>query len=245
MKHEKIRNNWLQLVEKYKEYFLSKYEKWIISFQKLKNHLDVSEGKNIFTVSTDAKKLKKFLNLQKENFRLKIGSMKDPIIYKTWNEFINDEKYRYKIMSFNERWIHNLSLLILYIEKNSCLPSTESKDQKIKSLGKWYFKYKKNYLDKTGMIMDDELYPLWTEFINNEKYLKYTDTWLYNMNIVKNFIDVNDRAPYSSLNRPLEERRLKNWMITHKKAYNDGSMFDINRPRWDAFMAHEKYGNYI
>ena len=75
--------------------------------------------------------------------------------------------------NYEEIWLKRLEEVKEYIDEYKKTPSTKDKDNKLKSLGKWFSYQKGNYKTKTKIMSNTEIYKLWTEFINDEKYKKY------------------------------------------------------------------------
>jgi ubiquinone/menaquinone biosynthesis C-methylase UbiE len=102
--------------------------------------------------------------------------MKDPEIHQLWTEFINFKKYKY-LLNPNETWKQNLQQVKEYIDVNYKRPSSTDKNKEIKSLGYWISDQKKYYnvniIQCKGTLKDPEIHQLWTEFINDLKYIKY------------------------------------------------------------------------
>ena len=67
-------------------------------------------SKNIVT-----KKLAEWLCIQKNNYKKKLGTMKNDNIYNTWKNFISDNKYKTYFMSNEESWFKRFEDVKQYI----------------------------------------------------------------------------------------------------------------------------------
>ena len=90
----------------------------------------------------------------------------------------NDEniEFRYNMVynSFGilqngeEIWIKRLEDTKNYIDENFKRPSSSDKNKKIKSLGNWIGIQIQKYKKKENIMSNEEIYNVWTEFINDE-----------------------------------------------------------------------------
>jgi len=121
--------------------------------------------------------------------------MSNDNIYKQWDNFINDEKYKNYFLSNDQEWLNNLEFVKKYIDENNKRPST--KNINTYNLGNWISNQQKYYLDKKYIISNENIRMMWTEFINDEKYKKYflsnEQEWLNNLEIIKKYIDENKK----------------------------------------------------
>jgi hypothetical protein len=97
MKDNNIYNKWTEFInsEKYKIYFQSQYEDFIMNLNKVKKYIDENNkrpgGRN---KDKDIKLLGIWILRQNRNYKKKFENMKDENIYNKWTEFINNEKYK-------------------------------------------------------------------------------------------------------------------------------------------------------
>jgi superfamily II DNA or RNA helicase len=124
-----------------------------------------------------------------------------------------------------ENWKQNLIKVKNYVDTNGKPPSDKNKDKTIKTLGKWISHQKTNYdIDitqcKYGMKLE-EIYTLWTEFL--EEYKEYfmtpNENWKQNLIKVKNYIDTNGK-PHSSTDKDKTIKCLGNWICNQKTNYD-------------------------
>jgi len=99
--------------------------------------------------------------------------MKNEDIRRTWEEFINDEKYKNYFKTNEELWHENLNTVKEYMDLNETLPSKTSKDNKIKTLGMWYSRQDQNYKNNKQIMKNEDIKRSWEDFIKDEKYKEY------------------------------------------------------------------------
>ena len=176
MKNENNYNKWTEFInnEKYKQYFQSKYEDFIMNLNKLKIYIDENNKKpSRDDKINEIKKLGEWISTIKKNYNKKVGNMKDKNIYNKWTEFINSDKYKIYFQSQYEDFIMNLIKVKIYIDKNNKRPSQTDKDKIIKTLGIWISNQLKNYNKKKENMKDENIYNNFIEFKNDEKYKTY------------------------------------------------------------------------
>jgi superfamily II DNA or RNA helicase len=96
MKEKEIYDKWTEFInnEKYKEYFMSNKDTWFEYFKNVKEFMDENKKRpNSNSKNNGEKFLGNWIGNQKTNYKKKIHFMKEPEIYDTWTEFINDPKY--------------------------------------------------------------------------------------------------------------------------------------------------------
>lgn len=90
-------------------------------------------------------------------------------IYKKWEEFINDDKYKkYFITNRKDKWLQSLNELKEYLDKHKIRPL-----QKDKRIGKWLSHQITNYSKKIKSMNDSNIVKIWEKFINDDKYKIY------------------------------------------------------------------------
>ncbi len=70
-------------------------------------------------------------------------------------------------------WINNLNSVKKYMDDNSKIPSKIDKNQEINFLGMWLLIQIENYNKKEYIMRTKNIYNIWTEFINDDKYKNY------------------------------------------------------------------------
>ena len=93
--------------------------------------------------------------------------------YNKWTNFINDDKYIIYFMSDTYVWKIKLEQIKSYINVNDKKPSTIDKNKEIKSLSEWCNRNQYLYKTKKQIMSNEELYNIWTNFINDDRYKKY------------------------------------------------------------------------
>jgi len=179
--------------------------------------------------------------------------MKYKNIYKKWEEFINDEKYKKYIQlpTMVEYFTNNLNKLKEYIDTNKKTPNSSSNDKNNKILNNWTLTNQHNYLKKQKNMKDNNICKIWENFINDEQYKEYFysqyDYFIFNLNKVKIYIDTNKmRPPGKSTDQTINilcnfiHRSQRNYF---KKQQNmkDDNIFK----KWKEFINDDKYKEYF
>jgi hypothetical protein len=96
MKKSNIKKLWEDFIndEKYKIYFTCRKEVWISQFELVKKYIDENKKMPLQSyIDKDGKKLGKWINKQKENYKNKINTVyNDTIIKQLWEDFIIEYK---------------------------------------------------------------------------------------------------------------------------------------------------------
>jgi len=117
-------------------------------------------------------KQKTWVSIQNKHYVKKTNEMKIEEIYVLWTTFL--EEYTEKLYIFDYKWNNILKSLKLFIDSNTKLPSSSSKQPKVETkLGSWYLRQKTEYRKKTGGMKKIERYNQWTILLENEKYKQY------------------------------------------------------------------------
>merc|ERR1712127_1129635 len=106
---------------------------------------------------------------------------------------------------------------------NKKRPSQQDKDKDIKRLGKWIGTQQTTYRTKTWIMANEEIYNLWTGFINDPEYSVYFDidhvgNWKETLEQVKQYMGDNKKRPYHQ-DKDKDIKRLGNWIGTQQRAY--------------------------
>jgi len=176
MKNELIRKKWEEFIndDKYKQYFLSNEEFWINTLETLKKYID--DNKKRPSESSKNKKiiqLGQWIQTQRQKYLNKDKIMKNALIRKKWEEFINNDKYKKYFISNEEDWINKLEKIKKYIYDNKIRPSTYDDNDEIKSYGTWFSNQTKRYKRKIWIMKNDNIRKKWEEFINDPNYNIY------------------------------------------------------------------------
>jgi superfamily II DNA/RNA helicase len=239
-----IYNEWAEFIndDKYRIEFIPQKDMWDHNFALLKKYIDENNKKPTLTnKNISIKKLGKWFSRQLENYKFKKHSMIEIDIYNKWTEFINSKLYSKYFMSQEDEWRDNLNILKKYIDENNKKPTKNEKN-----IYWWmknqieYYKYKKGLMDKI------DLYNKWTEFINDNKYEEYfvssKDTWNYNFDILKIYIDENNKKPATDNNsmrcwfrHQINDYKYKKGFMKETKIYNTWTRF-INDPQYSIYF---------
>lgn len=247
MSREHIRKMWDDFVnsEKYKKYFVNdEEEKWMNKLNLVKKYIDDN--------NEEIKKFYTWIQHQLHNYNVKSGTMKNEQIRNEWCEFVNSKKYEkiYFISNIKD-WTHNLEEVKKYINDNDKRPSDDSKDDNIKKLGKWLSHQIQNYKNKTQIMCLEYIRNEWENFVNSNEYRKYfmsnIEVWENNLNLVKNYIDVNKKKP-STTDDDCNIKKLGCWIGTQKRNYNKRNEIMKNeeiRAKWKNLIESDIYSKYI
>jgi len=97
MQNNTIYKKWIEFINsnKYKKYFTSNEEEW---YNKLKSTMNYIDSNNKRPSTTDKnitiKTLGRWINNQKQNYTHRQHIMQNNIIYQSWEDFINSNKYK-------------------------------------------------------------------------------------------------------------------------------------------------------
>jgi hypothetical protein len=166
---------------KYKNYFKylerTEYDSsiWFNKLETVKNYIDINKKR-----PSDSSKeplvieLRIWISKQITHYREKIRDMKYPEIYNAWTNFINDDKYKEYFLDKKIIWYNNLDKLKKYIEENQKTPSEKKNNpDEVRKLAYWMNLQRINYESRKSLLLDEDIYLMWKEFINNQNYNKY------------------------------------------------------------------------
>jgi superfamily II DNA or RNA helicase len=254
MKDETIYKLWTNFIndDKYKIYFQSQYDIFISVLNKLKIYIDTNKKRpSSDSKDKNIKSLGKWIWTKQSNYNKKTENMKDENIYKEWTNFINDDKYKEYMLSPYDSFIINFNKLKIYIDINNKRPSEDSKDNEIRILGKWTNHQGTNYKKKQQNMKNENIFKIWSDFINDTKYNKYFQSMegLFNikLNELKLYMDINKNKP-SSHSKDANIKIIGSWISTQKKNYVNkiSNMKNENiRKKWEEFINDEKYKKYF
>jgi superfamily II DNA/RNA helicase len=255
MKNAEIRKLWEDFVndEKYRQYFISRYDKWIETLNKVKEFINENNRKpNSHSKNKKEKTLGMWLVDQNKNYKSKKYMMKNLDVRKLWEDFISDEKYRQYFMSNDDIWIKTFNKVKKFIDENNRRPNSNSKNKREKILGKWVGTQITNYKSNEFIISSNvEVRKLWKDFVNDEKYNQYfmsiNDKWIEMLNKVKEFIGENNRRPKSN-SKNKKEKILGIWLGTQTANHKSNRYIMKNpdiRRIWEDFVNDEKYRQYF
>jgi hypothetical protein len=145
-------------------------KKWKLTLDKVKEYIDNNNKKpsNLYE-NKEIKKLGIWLSYQNYNYKKKIRNMKNKIVRKLWEDFINDDKYKKYFICNKEVWKKKLEFVKKYIDKNKKRPPQTSKNKNIKKHGQWLNNQLNNYKNKQKTMSNKTIRHLWEDFINQYK----------------------------------------------------------------------------
>ena len=227
---------------------------WMKKFEEMKKYIDENKKR-----PSQASKIKSIKNLsywlsdQQHNYIKKKYNMKEKRIYKTWDEFINDNNYKEYFISQYDYFIFNLNKFKEYINIHKKIPPHNSKDKDIKFIYKWYGHSKDNYIKKEHNMKDENICKKWEEFINDVNYKKYIqimpmlETFNINLNKLKIYIDINKQRP-SKYNNDKDIKSIGLWLGTIQNNYDKKIKNMKNKniyELWNKFINNDKYKEYF
>ena len=228
---------------------------WINKLLEVKEYIDKNNKKpSQYNKSNhEVKILGRWLNTQRQNFLKKKYLMNDERIYNKWIEFITYYKDYFKEYFKNQNtdtllWCNKLEIVKTYINQNKRSPSTVSKDNNIKKLGLWIILQQRNYIKKKSLMLNNNIYNKWTEFINNYKnYFGYNIVvWLEKFNELIHFIELNHKLPDRNIQDNNNNKILYIWLLKQQDYYinTKNIMKDIDiYNKWTEFIT--KYKEYF
>jgi superfamily II DNA or RNA helicase len=168
MKNQEIYDLWTTFIKQYEKYFLSNGDNWKNMLENIKKYIDEhSKLPSSHDKNDNIKVIGRWILHQKKNYNKITFIMKNPEIYDLWAIFTKEyEKY---FLSNEEIWLNKLNNIRKYIDENNKLPSRHDKNDDIKVMGRWVSMQKQNYNKITHIMKNQEIYDLWTEFIETHK----------------------------------------------------------------------------
>ena len=215
-------------------------DSWFEKLEEVKKFID-ENGRR--PNKEDNKYLNKWLSHQITNFNNQIKSMKDNKNYIEWCKFINDIKYSKYFINNITKWKQVLEEVKQFIDKNKKKPSVKYQT----FLYGWIHNQRKNYLSKSYIMENIEIYNLWDITANNPKYIRYLKTdielWKYNFECLKKFMDEFKARPRVKTNEIL-----CNWINAQTSNYinkiNNMKNIEIYNI-WDNFVKSNEYSKYF
>jgi superfamily II DNA or RNA helicase len=166
--------------------------------------------------------------------------MKTPEIWQNWTDMFANPKYSKALSDTIQTWKINYKNMCDYIVSYKKQPShgCGSKDENVKSLGRWVSCQKKNYdlrgseFSKQIMKTNPEIWQIWTDTLTDEKYSEAladpVQTWKNTHQKMCLHIDENGKTP-SVYSKKSEETKLANWVFSQRAKYDPrGSEFSKN-----------------
>jgi hypothetical protein len=240
MKNDDIRQYWKQFIDTYPNLFITndeiwydnknKVEEYIKQYNKLPSQID--KNKTISSLAT-------WISSQKQNYKNKEGIMKNEIIVKEWECFV--QTYVVLFRTNEEVWMDTFQKVKEYVQQNKALPSSQSKDISIKGMGSWVINQKKNFRDNTQIMKNDIIRNIWKDFIEKNEilFMSNEDIWKNNLNCVETYIIEHNILPSVNMS-DIHSKKLGTYIHHQKHNYknNKGIMNDPQiRQQWEEFIA--------
>ena len=169
MKDDEIYNTWNEFINdsKYCKYFISNNEYWKNRLEEVKQFINDNQSRP--TIKTN-KELSIWISSQLISSNKRLHIMKDDEIYNTWNEFVNDARYKKYFDLDNIRdWKNRINELKQFMNDNKSRPTEKTN----KELCRWLQIQVTNSKKRLQIMKIDEIYNLWNEFINDSRYKQY------------------------------------------------------------------------
>ena len=273
-KNPKIWQIWTDKIknEKYSKFLdINYYQDWKIKSEEILEFYDKNrKNPSQYSKNSDEKNLFSWIKRQKKNYNPKgpkfsTGRMTNSKIWQIWSDIIVNEKYS-KFFSKRadrfENWKYKMNnKVLIFIEKNGRIPSQISKDQYEKTLGQW-IKTNKKYYDPKGaeyskdIMINSEIWKIWTDIIRNKKYSKFfaggLENWKNKHDKMWEFIIKNRIIPSQHSKNP-EEKIIGRWIVDQNRYYDtrgaEYSKNRINRPEiwqiWNATINDPRYKEFF
>jgi superfamily II DNA or RNA helicase len=246
MKDEERYNLWRQILEEYKQYFITDDENWIKQLEEVKIFINKN---NKSPSSTDKNasisRLGRWIIQQKLNYKNKLQGMNNKERYNLFTKFLKE--YREYFITDDENWIKQLEEVKIFINKNNKSPSSTDKNASISRLGRWIIQQKLNYKNNDRCLSDKDKRKLWEQFLEEYKEYLFTpdELWCHNFNDLVTFIDENQKRPLKESKND-EEKYLGSWLSnqqTHYKKKTSGMKDKTRYNIWTHFL--ENYKDYF
>lgn len=236
----------------YSEYFIDNNTAWNNKLAELKTYIDShKERPNQRDKDTKIRTLGVWVCNQLNNYSKKKDIMKDPDIYLAWTTFVNHPDYSEYFIDNNTKWTNTLAELKVYLDANKMRPNKESKNQYIKTLGKWIGTQITNYTNKEQIMADPNIYAAWTDFITSQQYAEYfidkNTVWNSTLSELKYYLDTNKIRPSQKSNDP-KIKTLAQWLSNQRIKYSkkENNMSDPTiYSAWTDFITSPQYSEYF
>ena len=239
MSNSIIRKKWEQFITEYQEYFISNEEKWKKNLELVKKYIYQNKQlPTIYDKNKDTNILGNWLNIQKQNYKIKERIMKKKNIRLIWEEF--NDKYKKFLLSYEEQWEQYLEQVKKYIDENKKSPSQHDKNTNIKHLGRWLTSQKTNFKTHKGTVANKEIRKKWEQFTTEyeEYFISNEEKWKQQLELVKKYIDENKQRP-SKHNKNKDIKQLGRWLSMQINNYKKKIQIMSNkeiREKWEQFI---------
>jgi hypothetical protein len=254
MQHQKYYDIWTGFLDEHKDYILDNDERWILSLNKVKEFMTQhNNSPSRYSKNKDENTLGQWVASQKENFKNKVKMFsfkivdENPVdnhhdIVQLWKDF--NIEFKNYLLTNEETWYSRFNELKTYIDKNHKKPSPTSTDKNIKSLGLFIGTQNKNYEAKTQIMMDENIYNLWTQFLNEygEYFMEPIELWKIKLFKLEDFIKSHRKRPNKHSSN-LDEKQLGEWLVKQSGKVKNNKMKNDELELFNKLMI--EYGNLI
>jgi len=244
MKNENIVKIWEIFIHKYSKLFQSNIDIWYDKLDDVKQYI-IQNKKIPYQKSQDynVRSLGHWLANNKKYYKNNDGVMKTEDIRNKWEDFL--QEFPDILLSNQELWESNLNKVKIYIQSNDKLPSSCSKDEQIRYMGRWIGSQMKNYKSNKQIMQNVYNRKLWEKFINEYPKLFMTneELWVMKLNELDHYIRENKKLP-SKYDSNEYIKKLHIWCQVQKQNYknlNDIMKQDNIKQKWEDFTY--KYQN--
>jgi len=199
------------------EYISSNKLRWLYNLSKLKKFIIEC---NRLPVKSDDKKLLMWLVNQKYKYKRKIKIMSEEKYIKKWENLIKDKRFKHLFLSYEERWYRNFNILKQYVNKHNELPRYLNMEYQY--LYNWIKQQNYNYINQSNAMKKKEIYELWHNFKNKNKYLFLSskELWFINYNLLINYINKYNKLPKKNSSGP-NKNNLYKWYKKQEHNFNN------------------------
>ena len=141
----------------------------------------------------------------------------------------------------NKLWIMHFNEVVKFIDENKYKPSYNDENINIKKLGKWIFDQNYYYNKKLHLMKNDEIYKLWTDFIetNKQYFMSNEEIWNRNFILVQEYINKYNKRPTNNDDDDEQTKYLSIWISEQRKKYKNHNKImqnDLYWNKWNDFI---------
>ena len=255
MKNPEIYNTWLEFTNNpiYSEYLSDNKTYWFSNLSAVKKYIDETKKKPMITNDEpNIKRLGIWILTQLKYYESKKYIMSDADVYAAWTDFMNSDTYSIYFRDNESVWRNNLQDAKNYIDEHGKRPPKKNTNSEFEQrLGNWITNQITKHKTRSQIMKKDEYYLEWSSFVNDTKYSKYfvdsTTEWHNNLAAVKQYIDNNNKRPFSE-NKYSDIFYLSKWLSHQMTNYKKRTAIMKNDDvfnTWMAFITHPDYAKYF
>jgi|LakMenE01Jun11ns_1017448.scaffolds.fasta_scaffold9959347_22 superfamily II DNA or RNA helicase len=219
MKHENIKQLWIDINNKYPRLFKNNEGKWFDYLKDLDEYIQTynklpMENDNDKSIST----LANWVADQRYRYKKQTCIMQNENVRNTWLEFT--QKHCKYFLTNVEAWKEKIAEVERYAAQNDGkLPYLTDSNPDIKVLAKWLYHQSENYKDNKQSLSNTELRTIWEDFIKRHpcrKFMTKEEYWMQSLNKVTEYIHIHKTFP-----KGREQKQLSTWISHQEKNYKD------------------------